>query len=306
MILGTARYMSPEQARAVPADRRADIWAFGTSSTRCSPAGARSGRNGGRDAGEGARARAGLAARGRRGRRPPSRRCSSAAWPRVRASVCRPSATRGSSSRRRCRAWRSGNRGGSSPAAEPIERSRARGSARRRLGVALVGALHPRACWYGRSSPRCAPDHAMRRWPTPPMRLSDRAGRRGVRHRSRLGRGVLGRRQEDRVRERGGDPGAPSTRAVSTRSHRSSSTLARPPVLVPTTRSSRRMGSWVGYVTPSELRKVKVGGGTPVKICNVSRSRGAAWLARRQIVIAPVLRGLAWRGCPPRVASSLR
>jgi serine/threonine-protein kinase len=45
-------------------------------------------------------------------------------------------------------------------------------------------------------------------------------------------------------------------------------------------------GQWVGYVTASEMRKVPVGGGTPLTLCTVARSRGAAWLPDGTIVFA--------------------
>ena len=46
-------------------------------------------------------------------------------------------------------------------------------------------------------------------------------------------------------------------------------------------------GAWVGYATPSELRKVPIGGGTPLTICNVNLSRGAWWGSDGTIVLAP-------------------
>jgi serine/threonine-protein kinase len=45
-------------------------------------------------------------------------------------------------------------------------------------------------------------------------------------------------------------------------------------------------GEWVGYATPNEIRKVPVAGGTAVTIAKVSRSRGATWGSNGAIVVA--------------------
>jgi serine/threonine-protein kinase len=46
-------------------------------------------------------------------------------------------------------------------------------------------------------------------------------------------------------------------------------------------------GRWVGFVTPNELKKVPTTGGTPITLCEVDRSRGAAWTPDGNIVFSP-------------------
>jgi serine/threonine-protein kinase len=46
-------------------------------------------------------------------------------------------------------------------------------------------------------------------------------------------------------------------------------------------------GAWVGFAQTSSLQKVPATGGTPLKIIDVDRSRGAAWGADGEIVFAP-------------------
>ncbi len=45
-------------------------------------------------------------------------------------------------------------------------------------------------------------------------------------------------------------------------------------------------GEWVGFVSPSALQKVPVTGGTPLVLCEVSRARGATWGVGGTIVFA--------------------
>ncbi|HKQ98297.1 MAG TPA: protein kinase [Candidatus Polarisedimenticolia bacterium] len=46
-------------------------------------------------------------------------------------------------------------------------------------------------------------------------------------------------------------------------------------------------GQWIGFVTPQALKKVSISGGTPLVLCNVALSRGATWGANGTIVFAP-------------------
>jgi len=46
-------------------------------------------------------------------------------------------------------------------------------------------------------------------------------------------------------------------------------------------------GEWLGFVTPDTLNKVPVSGGTPIKLCDVNLSRGASWGPDGTIVFAP-------------------
>jgi serine/threonine-protein kinase len=45
-------------------------------------------------------------------------------------------------------------------------------------------------------------------------------------------------------------------------------------------------GEWIAYVTSTELRKVPISGGTPMTLCPVNRSRGGTWTPDDTIVFA--------------------
>ncbi len=46
-------------------------------------------------------------------------------------------------------------------------------------------------------------------------------------------------------------------------------------------------GDWMGYVTPGELKKVSTAGGAPITLCKVDLSRGATWGIDETIVYSP-------------------
>jgi serine/threonine-protein kinase len=46
-------------------------------------------------------------------------------------------------------------------------------------------------------------------------------------------------------------------------------------------------GQWVGFVTTTEMKKVPIRGGSPMTLCSVDLSRGASWGSDGQIIFAP-------------------
>jgi len=54
-------------------------------------------------------------------------------------------------------------------------------------------------------------------------------------------------------------------------------------------------GQWVGFVTRTELKKVPIRGGSPITLCAVDRSRGASWSPDGSIVVSPTPRGGLFR-----------
>jgi serine/threonine-protein kinase len=46
-------------------------------------------------------------------------------------------------------------------------------------------------------------------------------------------------------------------------------------------------GKWIAFVTPNQLKKVSVTGGAPLTLCNVNLSRGGSWGPDDMIVLAP-------------------
>ncbi len=68
-------------------------------------------------------------------------------------------------------------------------------------------------------------------------------------------------------------------------------------------------GKWVGFVTPSELKKVPITGGTPITLCSLDRSRGASWGPDGKIVFSQADRSglmmVSENGGEPEVLTTL-
>ena len=280
MILGTAGYMSPEQAAGQPADRRADIWSFGVVLFEMLA---------GRRAFAGETVSDTLAecsSRASTGRRcppttPPAIRDAARALPRSK------------SPRQRLQAI--------GEARLVIEDCLADASAGLELQQLAAAGQSPRAVAGGAPLPWASRRgvagclgarrrrRARRRAPTPAEPASagrDVQWRREPFYDGSAPPSSFARRQSDRLHRR---PQEPSTSTAAGLDQLDSTILVAAGTDthgVPIIRSSRPTA--VGRLRhPSEMRKVPVTGGTPLTICKVNRSRGATWLPDDTIVFAP-------------------
>jgi serine/threonine-protein kinase len=287
MILGTAGYMSPEQARGLPADRRADIWSFGVILYEMV---------------SGRRAFAGDTVTDTLAKvieREPD-------WSALPATT--PPAIKGllerclvKSPRQRLQAIgdarlvleetlaglaRPPSRATDSPA-PPIEVPRAREGAIRKLGFALWGLVTAGALiWAAVATFSTGAGDSKA---PPPLQVEVSIDDTLERN---LGSTVVFSPDGKRIAYIGGESEHQTLylRELDQLGSRKLTSDPMPgnnpyhPFFSPD-------GGWIGYVTTSELFKVQVTGGTPVRICGVSRSRGATWLPDDTIVIASTSAG---------------